>query len=144
MEGVYIRLLPSEIPRVEVSEEGVLTDFKLSVGTLTFKVRRVRVAGHVVAVSDRGRMAEVIVSDGQGEVKVRAWDEEAKKLLELKPGDLVEVLGSLRVFRGDLYVACRLLRKIGEKDLNEYVNRLKRDREVLASRARAGSTVASE
>ncbi|MEM4872712.1 MAG: OB-fold nucleic acid binding domain-containing protein [Thermofilaceae archaeon] len=137
VEGVYVRLLPSEVASLTVDEEGAYPEFKLRVGTATLKLRKVRVAGKVEAVEDRGRLVEVIVGDSDGLARVRAWNEEAKKLLNLKPGDLIEVFGVLRVFRGEVYIALKLFRKIDEKRLSEYLVLLKRDRQVLISRGKA-------
>ncbi|MEM2298483.1 MAG: OB-fold nucleic acid binding domain-containing protein [Thermofilaceae archaeon] len=139
VEGIYVRLQPSEMANLTVDEEGAYPEFKLEAGTTILKLRRVRVAGKVEVVEDRGRLVEVTVSDGKGFAKVRAWNKEARKLLDLKPGDLIEVLGVLRVFRGEVYIVLKLFRKIDEKHLSEYLILLKRDRQVLTSQEKRAS-----
>lgn len=134
VENVYVRLLPSELADVSLDENGTYPEFKLKSGDVVLRLRKVRVAGRVEEVEDRGRMVEITVSDGKGAARIRGWDEEGKKLLSLKPGDIVEVLGALRVFRGELYIALKLFRKIDEVRLTEYLNLLRRDREILLSK----------
>lgn len=135
IESVYVRLLPSELRRIVVSEEGVSRVFKLDISSALLRLRRVRVAGRVEAVEDRGRVVEAIVSDSEGRARVRAWGERARELLDLKPGDIVEILGDLRVFRDEVCVALQLFRRIDEKQLQEYLNRLRQDRCVLTAKA---------
>ncbi len=131
-EDVYVRLLPREVAQLAADEQGEAPEFKLNLGEALLKLSRVRVAGRVKEVRDWGRMAEAVVGDEGGEVRVRAWGEDAAKLLSLKPGEPVEVLGVLRLFRGEVYVALRLVRRLSEEGLREYVRLLQRDRAVLA------------
>lgn len=128
VEDVHLRLLPSELERVEVVDRGALVEFKLRWRGSVFKLRRVRVAGSVAGVEERGRMAEVVVKDETGRARVRAWEEDAERLAELKPGDLVEVLGTLRVYRGEVYVALTLLRRITPEKLESYRRAVEGDR----------------
>jgi len=131
VEDVYFRMLPSEIESVEVVERGALVEFRLKWRGVTFKVRRVRVAGSVASVEERGRMVEVLLSGETGNVRVRAWDEDAERLAKLKPGDRVEVLGTLRVYRGEMYVALALLRSITAEGLKRYREMAERDRRMI-------------
>lgn len=133
VEGVYVRLLPGELANLIIDEAGAYPEFKLKNGAVILRLHRVRVAGRVEAIEDRGRLVEITVSDDKGVARVRAWNRDATNLLSLKPGDLIEVLGTLRSYGGKVYIALKLFRKINEKYLINYINMLKRDRLVLTS-----------
>ena len=131
VEDVHLRLLPSEVEEVEVVERGALVEFKLRWRGVVFKLKRVRVAGSVARVEERGRMVEAVIGDESGSVRVRAWDEDAERLAKLRPGDLVEVLGTLRVYRNEMYVALTLLRRITPEELEWYREAVTRDRSTI-------------
>lgn len=139
VEDVYVRLLPKELANIIVENQELFPEFKLKIeGDAVLKMSKVRLAGRVEAVEDRGRIADVVLSDGEGRVRVRAWNDAAKRLLALRTGVLVEVFGALRIFKGELYVACRFLRQISEERLQEYTKMLERDRRVFAVMGRRG------
>lgn len=130
---VHVRLLPREFEKIAVVDRGAVVDFELEIGPLTLKLRRVRVAGALTGVERRGSMVEALLSDGVGSARVRAWNQAADALLGIKQGEFVEVLGNLRVYRGELYVAASVVRRIGSEGFNAYVKLLERDRRVLSA-----------
>ena len=143
VEDVYVRLLPKELASVVAENQEFFPEFKLKIGNVILKLSKVRLAGRVESVEDRGRIVDVVLSDGEGRARVRAWDDAARGLLALKTGILVEVFGVLRTFRGELYVAYRFLRRIDEERLQEYVKMLERDRSTFAAMGRRGTTASN-
>jgi len=131
--SVYVRLLPREFERIAVVDRGAAVDFELEIGPFTLKLRRARVAGTLTSVEKRGNMVEALLSDGEGCARVRAWDRVADALSSFEQGDFIEVLGNLRVYRGELYVAASIVRRIGSGGFDLYVKLVERDRRVLSA-----------
>lgn len=132
VKDVYVRLLPREIGKLTIVDRGATVDFELETESLTLRLHRVRVAGVLTSLEKRGNMVEALLSDGEGTAHVRAWDELAEALLDFKQGDYLEVLGTLRVYRGDVYVAASIVRKIGSEGFSLYVKMVERDRKLLS------------
>ena len=131
VEDVYFRLLLSEVGSLKVCEEGGLVRYKLEHNGTVFSVRRVRVVGRVEEVSVRGRLTECVITDGNHSVQLRVWAEGRNLLAQLKPGDLVEVLGKLRVYGGDVYVLPIILRTVPPTKLEEHYKRVEMDRAAI-------------
>jgi RPA family protein len=132
VRDVHVRLLPKEIEKLTVVDQGAVVDFELETGSFTLKLHRVRVAGVLTGLEKRGGMVEALLSDGDGTARVRAWGELAETLLSFKQGDYLEVLGTLRVYRGEVYIAASIVRKIGSEGFDFYVKIIERDRRVLS------------
>lgn len=107
-------------------------EFQLEIGSLALKLRRVRVAGALEDVKRRGSVVEALLSDGKGAAQIRAWDECADTLLKFERGEYIEVLGTLRVFRDEVYVAASIVRRIGREGFDLYTKMMERDRGVFA------------
>ena len=87
------------------------------------KVVRARVIGTVVEkfVREDGGYAMVRLDDGTETVTVRAWREGVRELERFEAGDVLDVLGRVREFGGEIYIVPELMLEV--KDPNVEVMR---------------------
>ncbi len=131
VRNVYVRILPKEFEKIVVIDRGAVVDFELEIDAFTLKLHRVRVAGALTSIERRGDMVEALLSDEEGTARVRAWDRVADALSSFRQEDFIEVLGNLRVYRGELYVAANIVRGIGSEGFDSYLELVSRDRRIL-------------
>ena len=131
VEDTYVRVTVDELRKIEATERGVVVEFRLKYGDATFKLKKVRIAGTVVDVSRRGRMLELALEGEGARAVVRAWNSTAEQLMWVKPGEIIEVWGRLRTYRGEVYISADFARRITAADLDTYAMLMERDREVI-------------
>jgi RecG-like helicase len=78
------------------------------------KVSRVRILGTVVEkfISEQGSFANATIDDSTETINIRAFKENIKNIEELKAGDIVDVLGEINEYKGEVYVLLRTLKKV--------------------------------
>ncbi len=128
---VYIRMLPHEVNRLEISERGLEVIFKLTYEDISLRVSRVRVAGRVGELHNYGNFIDVVVVDDEGNTRVRAWNSVADGLRSLPIGSCVEVFGRISSFRGEVYVAADFFRTISDAELSSYRDLVSKDRDLM-------------
>jgi len=95
------------------------------------RVSRARVLGTVVEkfVRDDQGYATLRLDDGSETISIRAWREGVKELMEFKVGDLIDVIGRVREFEGEIYLVPELIVRVGDPNWE-----LVRELEVLRAR----------
>jgi RPA family protein len=68
---------------------------------------RARVMGTVVDkfVRDDGSYGTLTLDDGSGVMRIKAWGEDVRKIARVGVGELVDVIGRVREFEGEVYLA---------------------------------------
>ena len=98
-------------------------------------ISRARISGTVVSkfISEDGNFASVTVDDSTATIQAKLW-RETKTLSEINVGDLVNLIGKVREYEGDIYIVPEIVRRItpDQESLSrlEVLARLKRAREV--------------
>lgn len=131
LRRVYIRMLPHEVNRLEISERGLEVIFKLTHKDVSLRVSRVRVAGKIGELRNYGNFTEVVVVGDEGDTRVRAWNSVAERLRSLSRGSCIEVFGRISSFRGEVYVAADFFRTISDTELSSYRDLVSRDRDLI-------------
>jgi RPA family protein len=86
------------------------------------KTSRVRVLGTVVDKAVDERLCFLFLDDETGVISLRAWGEEAKELEKYELGDLLDVIGKVREFSGEIYLQPELIMRV--EDPNQETLRL--------------------
>ncbi|MBI4894759.1 MAG: hypothetical protein HY833_03420 [Candidatus Aenigmarchaeota archaeon] len=78
------------------------------------QVGRARIVGAVVEKfqSDDGRFASVTVDDGTGAMRARVFESDLKMISGFELGDLVSVVGKVKSFRDETYLAPDFVRRL--------------------------------
>ncbi|MFH1774328.1 MAG: OB-fold nucleic acid binding domain-containing protein [Methanobacteriota archaeon] len=86
----------------------------LIVTPLNEKISRVRVMGTVVSrfVSEDGKYASLTLDDASDTITVRAFRDDIELLRDIKPGDIVDVVGKIKEYNEEKYIAPESIRKI--------------------------------
>ena len=76
------------------------------------KVSRVNLVASVIDkfLSEDSNYAFIVLDDGSESIRVKAFDE-VEVLERVEIGDLVQVIGRVREFNGEVYLTCEALRK---------------------------------
>ncbi|MGQ9788026.1 MAG: OB-fold nucleic acid binding domain-containing protein [Candidatus Hadarchaeaceae archaeon] len=95
------------------------------------QVTRVRVMGTVVDrfLREDQSYATLRIDDGSETVSIRAWQEAAKDLEKFKLGDIIDVIGRIREFNGEIYLTPELLIRVEDPNWE-----LVRELEIIAMR----------
>ncbi|NOZ76889.1 MAG: hypothetical protein GXO65_04285 [Euryarchaeota archaeon] len=89
------------------------------------EVSRVRVLGTVVSkfVSDTGSFGSLTLDDGTDTIQARAFSEDLDKIELIRPGDMVDIVGRVREYNGEEYIALEAAARIEDPNW-ELVRRL--------------------
>ncbi|MEM1508799.1 MAG: hypothetical protein QW291_06065 [Thermofilaceae archaeon] len=128
---VYIRVLPHEINKIEISEKGFEVIFKLTYKGVYLKVNRVRMAGKVKELHDFRKFIEIMIIDDEGNARVRAWNNVANKLRSFPIDNCIEVFGRIGSFRDETYIAADFFRTISDAEFNSYRDLIGKDRDLI-------------
>ncbi|MHA1606275.1 MAG: OB-fold nucleic acid binding domain-containing protein [Candidatus Freyarchaeota archaeon] len=81
-----------------------------------FHATRVRVMGTVVDVfkSEIGEYANLTLDDGTGTIRVKVWGEKAALLGGVSVGDVVDVIGLVRFYQGEIYLVPELIIRVSD------------------------------
>ncbi len=79
------------------------------------KLSRVRILGTVVSVfeSDDGQFNSITIDDGTDTIRVKTF-KGMKLLKELQPGDIIDVIGRVREYNGEIYLIPEIVHKIDD------------------------------
>ncbi len=95
---------------------GSKEDFKESFLISPFgqKISRVNLVGSVVNkfLSEEENYAFLIINDGSGSIRVKAFGESIENLKKLEVGDLVQIIGKIKEFNAELYISFEIGRKV--------------------------------
>jgi len=81
------------------------------------KTSRVRVLGTVVDKAVDERLCFLFLDDETGVISLRAWGEEAKELEKYELGSLLDVIGRVREFSGEIYLQPELIMRVEDPNL---------------------------
>jgi RPA family protein len=89
------------------------------------RVSRVRVMGTVVSryVGDDQKYASLTLDDGGDTIAVRAFRDDVERLMNVKPGDIVDVIGKVKEYEGEEYINMESVWKVEDPNW-ELVRRL--------------------
>jgi hypothetical protein len=81
---------------------------------LNEKISRIRLMGTVVSrfVSEDGKYASLTLDDASETITVRAFRDDIELLRDIKPGDIVDVIGKIKEYNEEKYIAPESVRKI--------------------------------
>jgi hypothetical protein len=98
------------------------------------RITRARVMGTVVDkfMREDGSYGTLRLDDGSGTIRLRAWGSDTSRLNRFNKGDVVDVVGRVREFEGEVYLTPELV--IPVEDLNW---ELVRELEILESRRKS-------
>ncbi len=81
------------------------------------KTSRVRILGTVVDKAVDERLCFLFLDDETGVISLRAWGEEAKELEKYELGSLLDVIGRVREFSGEIYLQPELIIRVEDPNL---------------------------
>jgi len=129
----YLKVRVSEITLESIVSEGPNYYLVVSWKGLKLKTRKVCTVGFVESVSEGSRFTDVILGHEGALVLVRVWPDRSvhDSVAGISAGDAVKVLGTLRVFREQVYISPLVLRKVRPEYISEFVRRIEGDREAI-------------
>lgn len=80
------------------------------------EIHRTRVMGTIVSkyVSEDGNYVSLTIDDTTGTIRVKGWREDALTLQEYEVGEVVEVFGEIREYRGEIYLMPELVIRVND------------------------------
>jgi len=98
------------------------------------QVTRVRVMGTVVEkfIREDQNYATLRIDDGSETISLRAWQEGVKELDKFNVGDIIDVIGRVREFNGEIYLTPELIIRVDDPNWE-----LVRELEIIAARREA-------
>ncbi len=98
------------------------------------EIGRVRILATVVNrfVSDDKEFASATLDDGTDTIRVKAW-KDTKNLQNLNVGDMIDIVGKVREYNGEVYLTNEIVQKIDDPNLE-----LLRKLEILAKSKKHG------
>jgi len=97
------------------------------------RVSRAKIIGTIVTkfISEDGNFAAATVDDATSTIQAKLW-KETKLLTEASVGDIVNLIGKVREYEGDIYIVPEVIRKVDPDQ--ESMSRL----EILAAMKKGG------
>jgi RPA family protein len=83
-------------------------------------------------VSEDQNYATLRIDDGSETIRLKAWREDVRTLADFKVGDLVDVIGRVREYEGEVYLAPEVIVRVEDPNWE-----LVRELEILRSRRQA-------
>lgn len=109
---VAVKLRIKEIKEGDyVTEEGWKPNYLLTKRGI--KVSRANLMGVVLDKEENGSMVNLVLDDGSGKIMVRSF-EEIKGLKSIGVGESVLVVGKLRAYNEEKYVAPEIIKKVNK------------------------------
>jgi len=83
------------------------------------KVSRVNLIGTVTNsfVNDDQTYSTLTLDDGSESIQIRAFKEDAEKLIKYERGDLILTIGKVREYNGEVYIGVESVRKVEDANL---------------------------
>ena len=81
---------------------------------LNKKVSRVNIIAIATQAyhNENSTYAAITLDDSSAQIRVKTWNEDTKKLLNIQPGECVLVIGKVREYNNELYLTPEILRKL--------------------------------
>jgi RPA family protein len=79
------------------------------------EIRRVNVIGNVIEKYDsegEKQYSFVTIDDASGQIKIKAFSDDVQKFNEITQGDTIIIIGVLRHFNNEVYIAPEIVKKI--------------------------------
>lgn len=78
------------------------------------KISRVNLVGSVIEkfLNEDENYASLILDDGSGAIRVKAFKEKVDELKKFEVGDLIQVIGKVREFNNEIYISFEIGRKV--------------------------------
>ncbi len=92
------------------SREDLKESFLIS--PLGQKISRVNLVGSVIDKFSTENYSFLLLDDGSGSIRVKGFGEKVELLKNFEKGDLVQVIGKVKEFDGEIYVSCEIIRKV--------------------------------
>lgn len=96
----YVKMLIKDILNFRKELRGS----RVFILTKEFKVSRVRVVGVINRVYEYKNRVELVIDDGTGEIIVKVWSDKLNDIKDIEKDQVVEVFGSLRVYKDTIYI----------------------------------------
>lgn len=81
------------------------------------KASRVRILGTVVDKTLEERFCFLYLDDGTGVISLRAWGEDTRELEKYEVGSLLDVIGRVKEFSGEIYLQPELVMRVEDPNL---------------------------
>ncbi len=75
------------------------------------KIYRINIIGIVLSIEKIGSITNVLLEDGTGNIILRSF-EENKKIKELEPGEIIQIIGRLRKYNQERYISPEIITKV--------------------------------
>lgn len=77
------------------------------------KITRVNIVGTVTDKFVGDNYATITLDDGSSSIRVKSFGDETKVIEKVEKGDVVNVIGKVKEFNGEIYVNAEIVRKVG-------------------------------
>lgn len=134
----FLKVKPEEISLENVTMEGPNYYLAVRWKGVTLKARKLCTVGTVSEVQVRKRFTDILLRSGEPFVTVRVWEERSRILEQARvaTGELMKVMGVLRVFRENPYVAPVILRKVDTSFMEYFQRRIAEERDMIVNYVR--------
>ena len=94
------------------SKENFKESFLIS--PLGQKISRVNIVGSVIDkfLNEEGNFSSLIIDDGSGSIRVKAFGDRVNDLKKFEIGDLVQIIGKIKEFNNEIYISFEIGRKV--------------------------------
>ncbi len=83
------------------------------------KISRVNIIATVVDTfkSEDGNYYSFTIDEGTSTIRLKAFNEDTKKLLNINKGDMILTIGRIREYQGEIYISPETIKKITEPNI---------------------------
>ncbi len=80
------------------------------------KVARVNIIANVIAKfkNDDGSYSSLIIDDGSDTIRIKTWREDTNKLENIKIGDMINIIGRVRMYNNEVYVTPEIIKQLDD------------------------------
>jgi len=111
----FFRFLAEKVPIQELEEGEYIEEKEQNpnyvITSGNKKIFRVNVVATLVHKELRGSVTSILVDDGTGKIILRLF-EENKNAINLEVGDVVQIIGKMRIFNQEKYIFPEIIKKI--------------------------------
>jgi len=129
--NAFFKVKIYEILSSEVLKENSRTYILLKWKGFKFKISKVRVAGKVLEIRNRGDFWDCTISDNTGNIIMREWNKQGNMLSELHIQDTIDVFALIREFKNIPYLVPTIITKITIEALKKRDDEIKLAREAI-------------
>ncbi len=110
------------------------------ISQMGIELRRVALVGHIVDKLYKDNYASLTLDDGTETIRLKVWGPDAHALEAFDVSDLVLVVGKVRMYQEELFVAPELLRRLDDPNFMT-LHLLERYHTILTRGRRVGAVV---